>query len=71
MDKITLYSTNCIKCKQLEKRLNERQINYKICTDINIMKNLGISAVPYLQVNDELMDFAHAWKWASAQEVIK
>jgi glutaredoxin len=71
MNKITLYTISCPKCKQLEKRLNERNIKYEICTDANVMKSLGISSVPYLQVNDELMDFAQAWKWASLQEVKK
>lgn len=71
MDKITLYTLNCPKCRQLEKRLNERRIKYEICTDINIMKSLGIMSAPYLQVNDELMDFTKAWRWASTQEVNK
>ena len=71
MDKIIIYSSKCPKCKQLEKRLNERGIKYEECTDINIMKSLGITTVPYLQVNGELMDFTKAWRWASTQEVNK
>ena len=71
MDKITLYTVHCPKCRQLEKRLNERGIKYEICTDINTMKSLGIMSAPYLQVNDELMDFTKAWRWASTQEVNK
>ena len=62
---ITLYSTNCPKCRQLEKRLNEREIQYTICSDIEIMKSLGISTVPYLKVDDKLLNFAEAWRWAS------
>jgi glutaredoxin len=71
VDKIIIYSTKCPKCKQLEKRLNERGIKYEECTDINTMKSLGITTAPYLQVNGELMDFTKAWRWASTQEVTK
>lgn len=71
MDKIIIFSTKCPKCKQLEKRLNERGIKYEECTDINIMKSLGITTAPCLQVNGELMDFTKAWRWASTQEVNK
>ena len=71
MDKIIMYSTHCPKCNQLSKRLNERGIKYETCTDINQMQALGIKTAPYLQVNDELMDFTKAWRWASSQEVNK
>lgn len=68
---IILYTVNCPKCRQLEKRLNERGIKYEICDNIDTMKSLGIMSAPYLQVNGELMDFTKAWRWASTQEVKK
>lgn len=68
-NKVILYTIGCVKCTQLEKRLDQRNIKYDICTDINVMKSLGIQSAPYLQVDGKLLNFNEAWKWASAQEV--
>ena len=69
MANITMYSTHCPKCAQLEKKLNQMGIKYSICTDVNVMKDLGMKSAPFLQVDDKLMNFAEAWKWTSNQEV--
>ena len=71
MEQIIVYTVDCPKCIQLEKRLTQRGINYEVCKDIEVMKSLGIKTAPYLQVGDELMDFTKAWKWANSQEVNK
>ena len=49
-NKVILYTIGCVKCTQLEKRLDQRNIKYDICTDINVMKSLGIKSAPYRQV---------------------
>lgn len=62
---VTLYTTHCPKCVVLEKKLNSKNINFKICDDIDYMLSLNIQQAPYLEVNDKLMDFSEAIKWVS------
>lgn len=68
---IVLYSTNCPKCKQLERLLEKVGLEYVVCTDIDAMAALGMREAPYLQVNGKLYHFAAAWKWIKEQEVNK
>lgn len=63
-----MYSTHCPMCKGLERILNVLGINYTICTDITIMKELGITRVPVLSVNGELLSYKQAIDWARSQE---
>jgi predicted DCC family thiol-disulfide oxidoreductase YuxK len=65
---IVLYSTHCPLCKGLEKALNNKNIIYSICTDIEQMKELGIKSVPVLSVDGELMRNKDALKWVASQE---
>lgn len=58
-----LYSTNCPKCKMLEKQLNKNKIEYEVITDRNIMIKKGFSSAPKLEINGEIMDYNVAMKW--------
>ena len=58
-----LYSTDCPKCKILKQKLDQKQIEYKECNDVEKMMELGFLSVPMLQVNKEVMDFNKAVKW--------
>lgn len=61
MDNIILYySTGCSKCKVLKTKLGNKGLNYTEVNDIDIMKQLGISSVPVLGVNGELLKFKEA-----------
>lgn len=60
---VTLYSTGCPKCKVLVTKLNNKNINYDIISDINTIISKGISTVPVLEVNGNIMDFKAAVKW--------
>ena len=62
---IVLYSTGCPKCSILKKKLEEKQIPYDMVTDVEEMLALGISEVPVLSVNGELMSFPNAVKWVN------
>ena len=65
---ITLYSTNCPKCKVIETKLKQLGLNYNTITDINIMKQKGISSAPYLELEDgSLLDFNKARLWIKNQ----
>ena len=65
MAKIILYSTNCPKCNVLEKKLQSKNINFEICNDVDLMLSKGIQQAPYLEIDNELMDFSKAVKWVN------
>lgn len=63
---ITLYSTNCPKCKVLETKLNKKNIEFETCTDMDIMASHKIKAAPALQLeNGEILSFADAVRWVN------
>ena len=58
--KITLYSTHCPMCNVLEKKLQMKNIEYDICTDIKEMRKLGFLSAPILKVDDDYYTFKEA-----------
>ncbi len=60
---IILYSTNCPKCKVLKQKLDSKGISYTINSSVEEMLDIGITNIPMLSVNDELLSFAEAVKW--------
>lgn len=67
VNKIILYSTNCPKCKVLEKKLEAKNISFEISNDVDHMLELGFMSAPVLQVGDKCMDFMDANKWVGEQ----
>lgn len=64
---ITLYSTHCPKCIILEKKLREKNIDFEICDDVDLMLEKGFQEAPYLEIQDdaslgvnELLNFSQA-----------
>ena len=64
---ITLYSTNCPKCMVLKEKLYAKHIEFTECNDTEIMKELGMTEVPVLKVNDEYLDFKAANTYINQQ----
>lgn len=64
---IVLYSTGCPKCGILERKLNEKNISFTKCTDVDEMLALGITSVPVLSVDGDMMDFSKAVQWVNEQ----
>ena len=64
-DKIIMYSTECPKCNILKEKLDNKNINYNICNDINYMKEKHILSVPVLEINGELLQYGKAIKWVN------
>lgn len=60
---ITLYSNDCPKCKILKLKLDDKNIQYELCSDINIMKSKGFQSMPMLEVDGEVMNFNNSVKW--------
>lgn len=64
---IILYTTHCPKCKVLTMKLDKKGLNYTEVEDVNTMLAKGIKTAPYLEVDNELMDFTQAVAWVNAQ----
>lgn len=65
---IVLYSTNCPKCKVLEKKLDSIGVDYTIVTNEDLMISKGFSSAPMLEVDGNIMDFGNAVRWAKEQK---
>lgn len=66
MNSITLYSTGCPMCKALETMLARNSVDYRIESDIEVMKELGITHAPVLEVNDKRYSYPEAVKWVNS-----
>lgn len=65
MEKVTLYTIGCPRCKILEKKLNEKGIKYLSVSDEKEMVTLGIDSLPVLYVDGLKMNFGEAVKWVN------
>lgn len=63
--KVILYSTDCPRCKVLENKLDEKNIEYELCKDVGEMRRLKFLDAPKLSVDGELMDFSEGVKWVN------
>lgn len=64
---IVLYSTGCPKCKVLKQKLDSKAITYTENNSVSDMMALGITQVPVLAVDGELLDFKLAVEWINLQ----
>lgn len=62
-EKIVLYTIDCPKCKVLERKLKEADIEYEVVKDVDTMMSLGISSAPVLGVGESLLNFNEAIGW--------
>ena len=62
-NKIILYSTGCPQCKVLAGLLDKKGIQYEYCSDVNHMMQIGISSVPMLEIDGEILNFQKAMAW--------
>lgn len=62
--KIKFYSHGCPNCKILKKKLDEKNIDYEECNDIEEMKQKGFKSMPKLEL---LLDMQEALKWIKEQ----
>ena len=62
---VTLYSTGCPRCKVLEKKLTQKNIEFELKTDfaVNAFLEKGFSSVPLLEVDGEILTFEKANQW--------
>lgn len=67
---IILYTIDCPSCKRLEDKLNNYNIPYDVCKDIDLMASLGMTSMPVLQIEDgTFLNFKEAVKWINDQKI--
>ena len=64
---VVLYSIGCPKCSVLKKKLEANEIEYQESNDVDEMLGLGISQVPVLSVDGELLSFVEANEWINGR----
>lgn len=67
-ESIIFYSTGCPKCRILKKKLDEKGIQYEICSDEEQMIGLGLTEVPAMEVKGNILSFTEAVKWINEKE---
>ena len=63
ISKIILFSNNCPKCKILKQKLDQKQITYEECNDVDIMIENGFLSMPMLKIDEEIMNYLNAVNW--------
>lgn len=63
---VTLYTTNCPKCKVLEAKLKQKNIDFAVCDDEDEMIKRGFQSAPVLDCGDKVMMFGEAVKWVNS-----
>ena len=62
---ITLFTIDCPKCKILEKKLSQANIEYEVCKDREAIASKGFDLMPVLDVDGQIMGFGEAVKWVN------
>lgn len=60
---IVLYTIDCPACKALERLMNDYDIQYTICKDVDKMISMGMNDMPVLGIDDKLLNKAEAMAW--------
>lgn len=68
--KMILYSTDCPRCKVLEKKLEQKKIDFEVNKNLEdileIASKVNMSSAPLLEVGDEVLGFEQANKYINS-----
>lgn len=64
---VILWSTHCPRCKVLELKLKQKNINYEEIDNEEEMIAKGFKEVPKLEVDGVVMNFVQAVDWIKEQ----
>jgi glutaredoxin-related protein len=67
MGGVIFWSTHCPRCKVLEVKLKQKNINYKENNSVEEMTAKGFKEAPKLEVDGVVMDFKQAVDWIKEQ----
>lgn len=65
---LVLYTNHCPRCRILENKMKAKGITYEEFTDVEKMIEMGMSSMPVLSVDGNMMDFPTANKWINEQK---
>lgn len=66
-ENVVLYSTGCPKCKILERRLGDKNVEYSENNSVDEMISLGFTELPVLKVGEDMLSFKDALAWVNQQ----
>lgn len=66
MNKMILYSTGCPKCNVLKAKLKQKNVDYIENNNVDEMQKMGITTVPMLMINSDLLDFVEAVEYINS-----
>ena len=64
---VILYSTNCPRCRIIERKLQDKGIEFELFNDVDAMIAKGFKEAPKLEVDGMVMDFKEANEWIKGQ----
>ncbi len=64
---IILHTTHCPKCKVLELKLKQKNIDFIENNDVELMIQKGLKAAPVLEVEGVIYNFKEAVEWVKEQ----
>ena len=59
---VVLFSTGCPKCRVLEQKLNQKNIDFTFNDNIDEIIEKGFMTAPVLKVDDDYLEFGQAIK---------
>jgi glutaredoxin len=65
---VTLFSTGCPKCKVIEKKLQQKNIEHNVVMEAEEIQKLGFNSAPVLKVDEKVYDFRDANRWIMSYE---
>ena len=69
---VRLYSTHCPKCKVIEMKLKQKNIDFELVEDLDKVmaaaETAGFHSAPILQIDDEYLDFQSAVKFINERK---
>nr|DAI07831.1 MAG TPA: GRX family protein [Caudoviricetes sp.] len=66
MNKMILYSTGCPKCNVLKAKLKQKNVDYIENNNVDEMQKMGITTVPMLMINSDLLNFVEAVEYINS-----
>lgn len=60
---VILYTTNCPKCRVLEAKLKQSNIEFEINNNVELMIEKGFTTAPVLEVDGVAYGFKEAVEW--------
>ena len=63
---IKLYTNHCRKCEILATKLKEKNVNFEVVDNEEILVNLGFDFMPVLEVDGERLEYINAINYVNS-----